>query len=315
MKELTTRESIMVKKSHLGRGLDALLSKKKPVVGNRPTAAESVDRFEDLKNSDLMKSLPVEILQRGKYQPRRDMTEEGLDELAESIKSQGIIQPIVVRPLNEKPSGSAHYEIIAGERRWRAAQRAGLDTIPCVIRDVPDKAAIAMSLVENIQREDLNAIDEAFALQRLMQEFELTHQQTAEAVGKSRTTVTNLLRLLNLNEETRVMVERGDLEMGHARALLAIEGSAQNKIARVVVDKGLTVRDTEKLIRKTLNPPSQKITTVDNNVVRLENRLGDHLGAPVSLKHNNKGKGELKIRFSSLDELDGILKHIGLEQE
>ena len=301
----------MVKKSHLGRGLDALLSKKKPSLQNKAVDTEAVERFEDLKNTDLMKSLPVEFLQRGKYQPRRDMTEEGLDELAESIKSQGIIQPIVVR----RVSGKDRYEIIAGERRWRAAQRAGLDAIPCVIRDVPDSAAIAMSLVENIQREDLNAIDEAFALQRLMQEFELTHQQTAEAVGKSRTTVTNLLRLLNLNEETRVLVERGDIEMGHARALLAIEGSAQNQIARIVVDKGLTVRDTEKLIRKTLNPPAKKEITIDKNVVRLENRLGDRLGAPVTLKHNNKGKGELKIRFSSLDELDGILKHIGLEQE
>ncbi len=301
----------MVKKSHLGRGLDALLSKKKTVVDSQATQTETTERFEDLKNSDLMKSLPVEFLQRGKYQPRRDMTEEGLDELAESIKTQGIIQPIVVRRIE----GVDRYEIIAGERRWRAAQRAGLGSVPCVIRDVPDEAAIAMSLVENIQREDLNAIDEAFALQRLMQEFQLTHQQTAEAVGKSRTTVTNLLRLLNLNEETRVLVERGDLEMGHARALLAIEGSDQNSIARMVVDKSLTVRDTEKLIRKTLNPPAKKTTTVDSNIVRLETRLGDHLGASVTLKHNNKGKGELKIRYSSLDELDGILKHIGIQQE
>jgi ParB family chromosome partitioning protein len=301
----------MVKKSHLGRGLDALLSKKKPTAGSSATDSTAPEKFEDLKNSDQMKSLPVEFLQRGKYQPRRDMSEEGLDELAESIKTQGIIQPIVVRRLSTKD----RYEIIAGERRWRAAQRAGLETVPAVIRDVPDEAAIAMSLVENIQREDLNAIDEAFALRRLMQEFDLTHQQTAEAVGKSRTTVTNLLRLLNLNEETRVLVERGDIEMGHARALLAIEGSAQNRIARIVVDKGLTVRDTENLIRKTLNPPTKKETKVDNNVVRLENRLGDHLGAPVTLKHNNKGKGELKIRYSSLDELDGILKHLGLQQE
>jgi len=301
----------MAKKSHLGRGLDALLSKKTAVESAKDSESKTVERFEDLKNSDHMKQIPVEFLQRGKYQPRRDMTEEGLDELAESIKTQGIIQPIVVRSV----SGKDRFEIIAGERRWRAAQRAGLESVSCVIRDVPDEAAIAMSLVENIQREDLNAIDEAFALQRLMSEFELTHQQTAEAVGKSRTTVTNLLRLLNLKQETRVMVERGDLEMGHARALLAIDGHQQTKIARLVIDKGLTVRDTEKLIRKTLNPPLKKITTIDNNVVRLENRLGDHLGAPVTLKHNSKGKGELKIGFSSLDELDGILKHIGLKQE
>ncbi len=297
----------MAKKSHLGRGLDVLLSKKKPTSG----AEQSVERFDDLKNSDQMRELPVEFLQRGKYQPRRDMTEEGLDELAESIKSQGIIQPIVVRRLDKPDS----YEIIAGERRWRAAQRAGLSKIPAVIRDVPDEAAIAMSLVENIQREDLNAIDEAFALQRLMQEFSLTHQQTADAVGKSRTTITNLLRLLKLNEETRVMVERGDLEMGHARALLAVEGNEQNKLARQIVAKGLTVRDAEKLIRKTLNPTIKKVITKDNNIVSLENRLGDHLGALVTLKHNTKGKGELQIRYNSLDELDGILKHLGLEEQ
>ncbi len=297
----------MAKKSHLGRGLDALLSKKKPsTVGN-----ESTQRFDDLKKSDQMRELPVEFLQSGKYQPRRDMSEEGLDELAESIKAQGIIQPIVVRALSAVDS----FEIIAGERRWRAAQRAGLATIPCVIRNVPDEAAIAMSLVENIQREDLNAIDEAFALRRLMQEFSLTHQETADAVGKSRTTVTNLLRLLNLNEETRVLVERGDLEMGHARALLAVDGTQQNQLARQIVAKGLTVREAEKLIRKAINPPASKKQTKDNETARLETRLGDLLGAAVNLKHNSKGKGELQIRYNSLDELDGILKHLGLDDE
>ncbi len=308
----------MAKKSHLGRGLDALLTKKKPTNSSSTangsdeaeTDASEQVRFEDLKKQDRLQLLPVEFMQRGKYQPRRDMTEEGLEELANSIKTQGVIQPIVVRTIAKNK-----YEIIAGERRWRASQRAGLSEIPAIIREVPDEAAIAMALVENIQREDLNAIDEAFALRRLMDEFELTHQQTADAVGKSRTTITNLLRLLNLNEDTRILVERGDLEMGHARALLALTGEDQSQTARVIVSKGLTVRETEKLIRKTLNPVEKKHIKPDADISRLEQRLSEHLSAPIQLKHGAKGKGELKISYSSLDELDGILKHLGLSQE
>ncbi len=299
----------MVKKTHLGRGLDALLSKRKPNASSSLTEneVEIADSFNALKQSDTMKEIPVEYLQRGKYQPRRDMSEEGLDELANSIKQQGVIQPVVVRAIS-----ADRYEIIAGERRWRAAQRAGLANIPCVIRNVPDEAAIAMSLVENIQREDLNAIEEAFALQRLMQEFELTHQQTADAVGKSRTTITNLLRLLNLAEETRLLVERGDLEMGHARALLAMTGQEQQQTARIIVAKGLTVRETESLIRKTLNPKKATPQKKDANSEHLQNKISEHLGSPVMLKQKTRGKGELVIKYSSLDELDGILKQIGI---
>ncbi|HFB63911.1 MAG TPA: ParB/RepB/Spo0J family partition protein [Aeromonadales bacterium] len=300
---------MMVKKTHLGRGLDALLSKRKPNASSSLTEneVEIADSFNALKQSDTMKEIPVEYLQRGKYQPRRDMSEEGLDELANSIKQQGVIQPVVVRAIS-----ADRYEIIAGERRWRAAQRAGLANIPCVIRNVPDEAAIAMSLVENIQREDLNAIEEAFALQRLMQEFELTHQQTADAVGKSRTTITNLLRLLNLAEETRLLVERGDLEMGHARALLAMTGQEQQQTARIIVAKGLTVRETESLIRKTLNPKKATPQKKDANSEHLQNKISEHLGSPVMLKQKTRGKGELVIKYSSLDELDGILKQIGI---
>ncbi len=308
----------MAKKTHLGRGLDALLSKKNPsssatvsdpaVVSKQAAPADG--RFNALKQSDTMRDIPVEFLQKGKYQPRRDISEAGLDELADSIKQQGVIQPVVVRAIS-----TDRYEIIAGERRWRAAQRAGLSDIPCVIRNVPDEAAIAMSLVENIQREDLNAIEEAFALQRLMQEFALTHQQTADAVGKSRTTVTNLLRLLNLTEATRLLVERGDLEMGHARALLALTGQDQQQTARTIVAKGLTVRETENLIRKTLNPSKIKPPQKDTNTKHLQNKISEHLGSPVLLKHKPRGKGELVIKYSSLDQLDGILKRIGMNSD
>lgn len=298
----------MVKKTHLGRGLDALLSKRNSSPTTTSTEEDvNVGSFNALKQSDTMREIPVEFLKRGKYQPRRDMSEAGLDELANSIKQQGVIQPVVVRAISTE-----RYEIIAGERRWRAAQRAGLAEIPCVIRNVPDEAAIAMSLVENIQREDLNAIEEAFALQRLMQEFELTHQQTADAVGKSRTTITNLLRLLNLAEETRVLVERGDLEMGHARALLAMTDPEQQQTARIIVAKGLTVRETESLIRKTLNPKKTKSFKKDANTEQLQNKISEQIGSPVILKQKSRGKGELVVKYSSLDELDGILKQIGV---
>jgi len=282
------------KKRGLGRGLDALLGQSNATDGN----SHSQDQQ--------LKELPVDLIQRGKYQPRRDMDPQALEELAESIRAQGVMQPIVVRSI-----GGERYEIIAGERRWRASQLAGLDTIPTVIRDVPDEAAIAMALIENIQREDLNPIEEAIALQRLQQEFELTQQQVADAVGKSRVSITNLLRLTSLPDDVKLMLERGDLEMGHARALLGLPAEQQTAAARQVVAKGLTVRQTEALVRQWLNPrrdPGQQRLNPD--VERLQQDLGERLGAEVKLQHGAKGKGKLVISYSSLDELDGILGHI-----
>ncbi|TQV88602.1 ParB/RepB/Spo0J family partition protein [Aliikangiella coralliicola] len=291
-------------KKKLGRSpLDAFLSK--PQKDQKGEAAESA-----IPKGELQK-LPVELLQPGQYQPRKIMTDDALEELASSIKAQGIIQPVVVRSI-----GKDKYEIIAGERRWRASQIAQLDEIPCLVKQIPDEAAIAMALIENIQREDLNAMEEAVALQRLMQEFSLTHQQTADAVGKSRTTVTNLLRLLSLTEPCRVMLERGDLEMGHARALLSLPGDEQTLVARTVVSKELTVRETEKLVRKHLSPikPKNKTETADPHIEQLERAIGDKIGAPISIQHGNKGKGKISIQYNSLDELDGILRHMGIEQ-
>jgi len=282
------------KKRGLGRGLDALLGQ-----GNTTDGASN-------NQDQQLKELPVDLIQRGKYQPRRDMDPQALEELAESIRAQGVMQPIVVRSI-----GDERYEIIAGERRWRATQLAGLDTIPTVIRDVPDEAAIAMALIENIQREDLNPIEEAIALQRLQQEFELTQQQVADAVGKSRVSITNLLRLTSLPDDVKTMLERGDLEMGHARALLGLPAEQQTAAARQVVAKGLTVRQTEALVRQWLNPrrdPGQQRLNPD--VERLQQDLGERLGAEVKLQHGAKGKGKLVISYSSLDELDGILGHI-----
>ena len=240
------------KKRGLGRGLDALLSSSKPApsVSKEQDTSNVTEAMQKAaaNNSELQK-LPIEFLHSGKYQPRKDMSEEALEELASSIRSQGIIQPIVVRPVAHNS-----FEIIAGERRWRAAQIAKLDTVPCIIKDVPDEAAVAIALIENIQREDLNAMEEAVALNRLLIEFELTHQQVADAVGKSRTTVTNLLRLNNLNSDVKILLEHGDIEMGHARCLLALEGEAQSDAARLAVAKALTVRETEKLVRSILEP-------------------------------------------------------------
>src|SRR5690349_12575180 len=257
-----------------------------------------------------LRQIPLDQMQRGKYQPRRDMKEEALKELAESIKKQGVVQPIVVRPVGER-----RYEIIAGERRWRAAQMAGLDTVPAVVRDVPDRTAIAMALIENIQRADLNPLEEAEAMQRLISEFEMTHQQAAEAVSRSRAAVTNLLRLLELTREVQELVRQGALEMGHARAILALKGPAQTDAARKVADKRLTVRETEELVRRRLKEleggerlaPGRK---TDPNVSRLERQLTEKLGAKVVVESGPKGKGKLVIHYTSLDELDGILAHI-----
>jgi len=262
-----------------------------------------------------LKRLPVHLVQRGKYQPRRDMREEALKDLADSIRKQGVVQPIVVRPVAGGTGGEQRYEIIAGERRWRAAQMAGLDTVPAVVRDVPDKTAIAMALIENIQRADLNPLEEAEAMQRLISEFEMTHQEAAEAVSRSRAAVTNLLRLLELSREVQDMVRKGALEMGHARALLALKGPAQTDAARRVVDRGLTVRDTEGLVRRRLQElqgttSAAKQPKTDPNVRQLERTLGEKLGAKVLVEQSSKGAGKLVIHYTTLDELDGILAHI-----
>lgn len=295
------------KKRGLGRGLDALLAtSQRP---NESSAADLADSVVPHDKSELQK-LPIEFLQPGRYQPRKDMSPEALEELASSIRSQGIIQPIVVRQLAEEK-----YEIIAGERRWRAAQLAGLDVVPCLVKDVPDEAAVAIALIENIQREDLNAMEEAQALERLISEFELTHQEVAEAVGKSRTTVTNLLRLNNLNDDVKKLLEYGDIEMGHARALLSLEGEQQSEAAQTVANKGMTVRDAENLVRKIMQPaPEVKAAESDPDVKNLETRLSENLGTAVSINHNAKGKGKVVINFESLDQLDGILAQIDKTQ-
>ena len=245
------------------------------------------------------------------------MHPEALEELADSIKVQGVMQPIVIRPLN-----GDQYEIIAGERRWRATQLAGLDTIPAVIRAVNDEAAIAMALIENIQRENLNPIEEAIALKRLQDEFQLTHQQVATAVGKSRTAVSNLLRLMALDSEVKKCLEHGDLEMGHARALLSLEPLQQRATAQAVVDKGLSVRQTEALVRRLLenkklaeNRQLAPKTAANPDLQRLEEGLADKMGVPVMIQHNAKGKGKLILKYNSLDELDGILAHMNYESQ
>ncbi|AWT12188.1 MULTISPECIES: ParB/RepB/Spo0J family partition protein [Stutzerimonas] len=286
------------KKRGLGRGLDALLGGAS--VSAMQEEAAKVDTRE-------LQHLPLELIQRGKYQPRRDMDPQALEELAQSIKNHGVMQPIVVRPLS-----GGRYEIIAGERRWRASQQAGLEKVPALVREVPDEAAIAMALIENIQREDLNPIEEAVALQRLQQEFQLTQQQVADAVGKSRVSVSNLLRLIALPDEIKTLLAHGDLEMGHARALLGLPGDQQVEGARHVVARGLTVRQTEALVRQWLSDKEKPKAEVksDPDISRLEQRLAERLGSPVQIKHGQKGRGQLVIRYSSLDELQGVLAHI-----
>ncbi|MGB5541023.1 MAG: ParB/RepB/Spo0J family partition protein [Gammaproteobacteria bacterium] len=251
--------------------------------------------------------LPVDIIRRGKYQPRLDMHKESLQDLADSISAQGVLQPIVVRRVD----GDA-YEIIAGERRWRAAQLAGLHEIPAIVRDVEDRAAIAIALIENIQRENLNPMEEAKSLNRLIREFELTHEQAAEAVGRSRAAVSNLLRLLDLDDAVKAMVEHGQLEMGHARALLSLAGPAQIEAARQVIARGLSVRATEGLVKQLQQPRAHKAPPPrkDPNIRQLETDLADKLGAGVSIRPGRGGKGKLEISYNSLDELDGILEHI-----
>lgn len=300
------------KRKGLGRGLDALLANASSSnsLSVKPSSDEGGEAHVESRREEL-KHVAVEFIQRGKYQPRRDMHQEALEELAESIKAQGVLQPIVIRPIS-----SGKYEIIAGERRWRATQLAGLDTIPAVIRDVSDEAAIAMALIENIQREDLNPIEEAVALKRLQDEFELTHQQVADAVGKSRTSVTNLLRLIALDSEVKKLLENGDIEMGHARSVLSLEPLQQREIAQQVVAKGLSVRHAEALVRRLLedkNKPKINAAAVSADIQKLEEDLGQKIGVPVIIQHNAKGKGRLVLKYNSLDELDGILKHMNYE--
>lgn len=274
------------KQKGLGRGLDALLA-----ANNTP----------ETQRQDM---LAVGTLQPGKYQPRTRMDPGSLEELAASIKAQGLIQPISVRPV-----GNGRYEIIAGERRWRAAQIAGLGEVPVLIRDIPDDAALAMSLIENIQREDLNPLEEAAGIQRLIDEFQMTHQQAADAVGRSRSAASNLLRLLQLAKPAQDMLMAGDIEMGHARALLPLSKSEQGRVAALVVDKGFSVRETERMVARELNPPVKKGAEKkpDRDLLRLEEELSDRLGATVKISANRKGGGSLTIRFGSLDQLDGLL--------
>lgn len=308
----------MTRKPALGRGLDALIGagarrRDSLELAGSGTSSELTDAARsaaaDDVTEDRLERLPLGQLTRGKYQPRRDIQPEALEELADSIRAQGVMQPIVVRPI-----GVDRYEIIAGERRWRAAQLAELDVIPAVIREVSDEVALALALIENIQRENLNSIEEAMALKRLGEEFELTQQQIADAVGKSRTQVANLLRLLALDPEVQTLLERGDLDMGHARALLTLNSAQQRQVAHEVVNNDMTVRATEALVKKVqtsqapIKTPSRQNKQPD--VAKLETHLGELLGAPVSIDHGQKGKGKLTIRYTSLEELDGILNHI-----
>ncbi len=281
------------KKRGLGRGLDALLADV---------------QHEDDSLDDSLQYFPLDMIQPGKYQPRIDMAEDSLEELADSIRSQGLVQPIVVRSIE-----GGHYEIIAGERRWRASKMADLETIPVIVREVSDRSAIAMALIENIQRENLNPMEEANALHRLREEFDLTHQEAAEAVGRSRAAVSNLLRLRNLNEDVKRLLENGDLEMGHARALLALEGKAQSNAASDIVEKGLSVRETEQLIRRLSKPKKEKPHQSDalvDELASIEKLINDKLGDRFILKHSASGKGKLVIDYSDVADLREIIKRI-----
>jgi len=288
----------VIKKRGLGRGLDALLGS---------NDMSSSDRGESLGTN--LAEVAIDQIHPGQYQPRRNIRDEGIAELAASIKAQGLMQPIVLR---HRAVGG--YEIIAGERRWRAAQLAGLDRIPAVIKEVSDERAVAMALIENIQREDLNPLEEALALQRLSEEFHLTQQQAADAVGKSRVAVTNLLRLLNLAPPVREMLAEGELEMGHARALLSLAPMEQEQAARQVVARGLSVRQTEALVRQRMKPPTLTPLVAtrrkDPDTARLEVELSERIGAPVTINFDGKSVGTLVIRYGSIEELEGILKHL-----
>lgn len=274
----------------LGRGLDALLA------GNR----------EDETPQGELQTLAIDSLRPGKYQPRTRMDPGSLEELAASIKEQGVMQPILVRPV-----GGGRHEIIAGERRWRAAQLAELGEVPCLVREIPDEAALAMSLIENIQREDLNPLEEAAGIQRLIDEFAMTHQQAADAVGRSRPAASNLLRLLQLAKPVQELLMVGDLDMGHARALLPLDPASQIQIANLVATRGFSVRETERMVQRMLNPrPNRASQPVDRDLLRLQEEVSDNLGATVRIKANRKGAGEVSIRFGNLDQLDGLLARL-----
>lgn len=300
----------MAKRRSLGRGLDALLS------NGEGRAHEARPEGEARAHTDVLRDLPLDLLQRGRYQPRIDMREETLTELAESIRVQGIVQPVVVRPIAAEGSGEQHYELIAGERRWRAAQMAGLDSIPALVRDIPDEAAVAVALIENIQRENLNPLEESRSLKRLIDEFGMTHSEAADAVGRSRVAVSNLLRLLELPETVRKLLKQRELNMGHARALLGVTSpDALADLAQRVVREGWSVRETEKAVRKLAEsdgksrPARSAKGQKDPNVARLESELSEKLGASVAIDHGAKG-GRLVIRYHTLDELEGIVEHI-----
>jgi ParB family chromosome partitioning protein len=297
----------MVKRKSLGRGLDALLG---PGKTTSPAANAGSEKKASAAapSTDGVQSLAVDLLQRGAMQPRHDMRTEELEDLAESIRSQGIVQPIVARPLTR-----GRYEIVAGERRWRAAQLAGLENVPVIVRELTDADAAAIAIIENIQRADLNPMEEARGLWRLKEEHEMTHQEVADAVGRSRAAVSNLMRLLDLEDAVKTMVDERRLEMGHARALLALSGAAQINAAQEVARKGLSVRATEALVKQLAAKPGKKPAATsgkDPDVQRLESSLSETLGAAVSLEQGRGGKGKLTIRYNSLDELDGILEHI-----
>lgn len=292
------------RKKRLGRGLDALLSK--PVTEAVTDAGSAADGF---------RNIPLDLLKRGQYQPRVDMRQESLKDLADSIRSKGVVQPIVVRPIGTS-GDTQRYEIVAGERRWRAAQLAGIDEIPALVRAVADEDAIAMALIENIQREDLNPLEEARALERLIREFDLTHAEAASAVGRSRAAVTNLLRLQDLADKVKPLLEQRKLDMGHARALLSISDPVQQlDAARQVVRRGMSVRDTERLVKRVLEgkaraKKAKPEASSNADIRRLEIEISETLGAKVRVEHTQKGSGKLVIAYNSLDELDGILKHI-----
>lgn len=290
---MTTKKRGLAK----GRGLDALFGSIQKEKQNLLQASAQKD--------GALEQIAVELLQRGEYQPRRRMNEDALNDLAESIKQHGIMQPIVIRQLKD----SEHYEIIAGERRWRAAQIAGLTHVPALVRDIPDQVAIALALIENIQRQDLNPMEQALALQRFQEEFGLSHQEIADTVGKARATVSNLLRLLSLDDAVKELLSEQQLDMGHARALLAVDANKQKELAEVVVQKALSVRQTEQLVREFLEPKAVKDATKasSSDIESLTQRLSEHLGAQVAIDHNAKGKGKIVIKYHSLDELDGIL--------
>lgn len=318
-----------IKQRGLGRDLESLLGRRNPHPNPPPQAREGTPVAPPLNLSSAadagvseplplhevrgragvganeLRHIPIEQLQPGRYQPRREFPPESLEELASSIRTQGIIQPLIVRSI-----GAQKFEIIAGERRWRAAQLAGLHSVPAVIRELTDQTASALALIENVQREDLSPMDEAIAYHRLTDEFGLTHQEVSDLVGKSRTAISNALRLINLNSDVKNMLQNGDLEIGHAKVLLALTGSAQSEAAREVVNKSLSVRDTEQLVRRWHQAPVSKITpTLDPDTRKLQEQLSEKLGAKVEIQHAGK-KGKLVIHYTSLDELDGILDHI-----